>query len=38
MAIRLEVFETHQEKQTPEVVVTDRGQVDEVRLAAFEEG
>lgn len=38
MAIRLEVFDTQQENQKSEVVVTDRGQVDEVRLAAFEEG
>jgi flagellar assembly protein FliH len=38
MAIRLEVFETDQPSHQPEVVVTDRGQVDEAKLASFEEG
>lgn len=38
MALRLEVFETEAEKAKPELVVTDQGQIEEAKLAAYESG
>lgn len=38
MAIRLEVFETGRKDDPSEVVITDSGHFEEVKLASFEEG
>lgn len=38
MAIRLEVFETGQKNDPSEMVVTDSGHFEEMKLASFEEG
>ena len=38
MALRLEVFETAQEQDRPELIVTDSGHLEEAKLASFEAG